>query len=38
MKNFDPKVVKLKKKMKIVLAPGALDDLVRNDINNDPAE
>ena len=31
MKNFDPKVVKLKKKMKVVLAPGALDDLARDE-------
>ena len=27
MKNFDPKVVKLKKKMKVVVAPGAFDGL-----------
>lgn len=38
MKNFDPKVVKLKKKMKVVVAPGAFDDLARDDINNDPIE
>lgn len=31
MKNFDPKVVKLKKKMKVVFAPGVLDDLARDD-------
>ncbi len=28
MKNFDTKVVKLKKKMKVVVAPGALDGLI----------
>lgn len=28
MKNFDPKVVKLKKKMEVVVAPGAFDGLV----------
>jgi len=28
MKNFDPKVVKLKKKMKVVVAPGAFDGLL----------
>jgi len=38
MKNFDPKVVKLKRKMKIVVAPGALDDLVKDDADNDPTE
>jgi len=27
--NFDPKVVKLEKKMKVVMSPGALDDLTR---------
>ncbi|GAB3029537.1 hypothetical protein [Bowmanella dokdonensis] len=31
MDNFDPKVVKLKKKMKIVVAPGALDGLMGED-------
>ncbi len=31
MKNFDPKVVKLKKKMKVVVAPGALDGLIIED-------
>jgi len=31
MKNFDPKVVKLKKKMQVVVAPGALDGLVEDD-------
>lgn len=31
MDNFDPKILKLKKKMKVVIAPGALDGIVRND-------
>lgn len=31
MKNFDPKVVKLKKKMKVVVAPGAFDGLIGAD-------
>jgi len=31
MENFDPKIVKLKKKMKVVIAPGALDGLVDED-------
>ncbi len=38
MQNFDPKVVKLKKKMKIVMTPEALDDLAKDDINNEPIE
>jgi len=29
LENFDPKVVKLEKKMKVVMSPGALDDLTR---------
>jgi|GEM_PF-1614875 len=28
MANFDPNVVKLKKKMKVVVAPGAFDGLL----------
>ncbi len=35
MKNFDPKVVKLKKKMKVVVAPGALDGLIKGDTIKD---
>ncbi|VAW71679.1 hypothetical protein MNBD_GAMMA12-3253 [hydrothermal vent metagenome] len=35
MKNFDPKVVKLKKKMKVVVAPGALDGLIKDDTIKD---
>ncbi|MEE2002124.1 hypothetical protein QWY20_11735 [Alkalimonas sp. MEB108] len=31
MANFDPKVVRLRKKRKIVMAPGALDDLLKGD-------
>jgi len=31
MKNFDPKVVKLKKMMKVVVAPGAFDRLLGDD-------
>ncbi len=31
MKNFDPKVVKLKKKIQVVVAPGAFDGLVGED-------
>lgn len=31
IKNFDPKVVKLKKKMKVVVAPGAFDGLIGRD-------
>ncbi len=38
MQNFAPKVVKLKKKIKIVMTPEALDDLAKDDINNEPIE
>jgi len=38
MKNFDPKVVKLKKKMKVVVAPGAFDGLIREDSGDEPTE
>ncbi len=31
MTNFDPKVVKLRQKRKIVMAPGALDGLLKED-------
>lgn len=31
MKNFDPKVVRLKRKMKVVVVPGAFDGLGRDD-------
>lgn len=31
MKNFDPKVVRLKRKMKVVVMPGAFDGLGRDD-------
>jgi len=31
MKNFDPKVVKLKKRMKVVVAPGAFDGVIGED-------
>jgi len=36
MKNFDPKVVKLKKKMKVVVAPGAFDGLIGEDSEDEP--
>jgi len=35
MKNFDPKVVKLKKKMKAVVAPGAFDGLIEDDTGDE---
>jgi len=35
MKNFDPKVVKLKKKMKVVVAPGAFDGLIEEDAEDE---
>ncbi len=35
MKNFDPKVVKLKKKMKVVVAPGAFDGLLGEDLGDE---
>jgi len=38
MKNFDPKVVKLRKKMKVVLAPGALDGLMGEALEDEPTE
>jgi len=38
MKNFDPKVVKLKKKMKVVVAPGALDGLMGESLEDEPTE
>ncbi len=31
IENFDPKVVKLKKKMKVVMTPEALHDLSKDD-------
>jgi len=34
-KNFDPKVLKLKKKMKVVVAPGAFDGLIEDDIGDE---
>jgi len=37
MKNFDPNVIKLKKKMKIVIAPGALDGRM-NDVLDDESD
>lgn len=33
LQNFDPNVVKLKKKRKIVIAPGAFDGMLRDDHN-----
>ena len=35
MKNFDPKIVKLKKKMKVVVAPEAWDGLVEDDTESE---
>lgn len=35
MENFDPKVVKLRKKMKVVVAPGAFDGLIKDDTIKD---
>jgi len=35
MKNFDPKVVKLKKKMQVVVAPGAFDGLMEEDSDHE---
>jgi hypothetical protein len=31
MKNFDPDVIKLRKKRKVIVAPGALDGLASED-------
>lgn len=36
MENFDPDVIRLKKKRKVVVAPGAFDGLVAED--NDESE
>jgi len=33
VKNFDPKIVKLQKKKKIIMSPGALKDLAKIDID-----
>jgi len=38
MKNFDPKVVKLRKKMKVVVAPGAFDGLMGEGLEDEPTE
>ncbi len=35
MKNFDPKVVKLKKKMKLVVAPRAFDKMIEDNIGDE---
>jgi hypothetical protein len=31
MENFDPNVVKLRKKRKVIVAPGAFDGLISED-------
>jgi len=31
MRNFDPKVTKLRKKTKIIISPGAMEDLTKID-------
>jgi hypothetical protein len=38
LKNFDPKIVKLRKKTKIIITPRALDDLAKIDIDDEPFE
>jgi len=38
LKNFDPKVVKLRKKYKIVMSPRALEDLAKIDTDDEPFE
>jgi hypothetical protein len=38
MKNFDPKVIKLRKKRKIIISAGALEDLAKIDSDDGPLE
>jgi hypothetical protein len=38
LKNFDPKVVKLRKKHKIIMSPRALEDLAKIDTDDVPFE
>jgi len=38
LKNFDPKIIKLRKRNKIVLSPRALEDLAKIDIDDEPYE
>ena len=36
--NFDPKIIKLRKKMKIIMSPRALEDLAKIDFDDDSIE
>jgi len=36
LKNFDPKVIKLRKKKKIIISPRALEDLAKIDADDEP--
>ena len=36
LKNFDPKVIKLRKKNKIIISPGALEDFAKFDTDDVP--
>ena len=36
LKNFDPKIIKLRKKKKIIISPRALDDLAKIDTDDVP--
>ncbi len=38
LKNFDPKVVKLRKKHKIIMSPRVLEDLAKIDTDDEPFE
>ena len=38
VKNFDPKIIKLRKKMKIIISPEALEDLAKIDIDDESIE
>ena len=38
VENFDPKIIKLRKKMKIIMSPRALEDLAKIDIDDDSIE
>ena len=36
LKNFDPKIIKLRKKKKIILSPRALEDLAKIEVDDEP--
>jgi hypothetical protein len=38
VENFDPKIIKLRKKMKIIISPGAMEDLAKIDIDDESIE